>query len=232
MAAVVVVAAAATLAWSAMQTSAATSVNFSAGSLIIPMDTDSTGNHASYNQNTGMWKAYGLLYRLLAERHPGPVGDQPDEDRRRATSTSRVTNVKDKRTGRRSARGTTAAARSSSRARTRRRRCRSSRPGGRRNGNQPNVHEAQAALHRRRPRHPASAPADRQRGDQRRASGSPTTTRPGSPTRTGTPGRPHRRTSSTRPRSRTAGCSPRARPACSGSTTSSSRRTTAATATR
>ena len=38
MAAVVVVAAAAALSWSAMQTSAATSVNFSAGSLIIPMD--------------------------------------------------------------------------------------------------------------------------------------------------------------------------------------------------
>ncbi len=97
MAAVVVVAAAATLAWSAMQTSAATSVNFNAGSLVIPMDTDTSGNHASYNQNTGMWKAYGLLYRLLANGIPVRWAISQTK-----TSTSdvdfTVTNVKDKRT--------------------------------------------------------------------------------------------------------------------------------------
>ncbi len=38
---------------------------FAANSLIIPMDTDTSGNHAPFNQNLGMWKAYGLVYRLL-----------------------------------------------------------------------------------------------------------------------------------------------------------------------
>jgi hypothetical protein len=48
----------------------AVSTNFAAGSLIIPMDTDTTANHASFNQNQGMWKAYGLLYRLLQNGIP------------------------------------------------------------------------------------------------------------------------------------------------------------------
>src|SRR4051812_11254575 len=95
---VVVAAVAATLSWSAMQSSAATSVNFSAGSLIIPMDTDTAANHASYNQNTGMWKAYGLLYRLLANGIPVRWAINQTK-----TSTSdvdfTVTNVKDKRSG-------------------------------------------------------------------------------------------------------------------------------------
>lgn len=45
-------------------------VNFDSGSLIIPMDADTGGNHATYNQNLGMWKAYGLLYRLLSNGVP------------------------------------------------------------------------------------------------------------------------------------------------------------------
>src|SRR5690349_21429064 len=44
--------------------------SFGAGSLIIPMDTDATANHAPFNQNQGMWKSYGLLYRLLANGIP------------------------------------------------------------------------------------------------------------------------------------------------------------------
>src|ERR1043166_8761204 len=44
--------------------------NFAATSLIIPMDTDTSGNHASYNQNLGMWKAYGLIYQLLQNNIP------------------------------------------------------------------------------------------------------------------------------------------------------------------
>ena len=64
-----------------MTSSAATSVNFSAGSLIIPMDTDTSGNHASYNQNTGMWKSYGLLYRLLQNGIPVRWAIKRDEDR-------------------------------------------------------------------------------------------------------------------------------------------------------
>src|SRR5512140_236270 len=51
-------------------TALAASRNFAAGSLIIPMDTDTTGNHASFNQNLGMWKAYGLVYRLLQNGVP------------------------------------------------------------------------------------------------------------------------------------------------------------------
>ena len=43
---------------------------FASGSLIIPMDTDTTGNHASFNQNSGMWKAYGLVYKLLQSGVP------------------------------------------------------------------------------------------------------------------------------------------------------------------
>ncbi len=48
----------------------ADTVTFASGSLIIPMDTDTTGNHASFNQNQGMWKAYGLIYRLLQNGIP------------------------------------------------------------------------------------------------------------------------------------------------------------------
>lgn len=48
----------------------AASVNFASGSLIIPMDTDTSGNHASYNQNLGMWEAHGLVYKLLQNDIP------------------------------------------------------------------------------------------------------------------------------------------------------------------
>jgi len=44
--------------------------SFATGTLIIPMDTDTAGNHASFNQNSGMWKAYGLVYRLLQNGIP------------------------------------------------------------------------------------------------------------------------------------------------------------------
>jgi hypothetical protein len=71
--------------------------SFATGSLIIPMDTDATGNHASYNQNSGMWKAYGLLYRLLqndipvhwAIKNPNKIYNDVDFT---------VTSVSDKRT--------------------------------------------------------------------------------------------------------------------------------------
>src|SRR5689334_14257452 len=49
---------------------AATPTSFASGSLIVPMDTDTSGNHASYNQNSGMWKAYGLVYKLLQNGIP------------------------------------------------------------------------------------------------------------------------------------------------------------------
>src|SRR5262249_3984453 len=43
---------------------------FASGTLIIPMDTDTTSNHTSYNQNYGMWKAYGLVFKLLQNGIP------------------------------------------------------------------------------------------------------------------------------------------------------------------
>src|SRR3954447_3141318 len=49
---------------------AANPTSFQSGTLIIPMDTDSSGNHAAYNQNSGMWKAYGLVYKLLQNDIP------------------------------------------------------------------------------------------------------------------------------------------------------------------
>ncbi|HVA30485.1 MAG TPA: DUF11 domain-containing protein [Gaiellaceae bacterium] len=72
--------------------------NFGAGSLIIPMDTDTTGNHASFNQNAGMWKSYGLLYRLLENGVPVHWGILEGKT---ATTTADFTvgSVKDARTG-------------------------------------------------------------------------------------------------------------------------------------
>ena len=29
------------------------------------MGTETTGNHGAFNQNLGMWKAYGLVHKLL-----------------------------------------------------------------------------------------------------------------------------------------------------------------------
>ena len=55
-------------------TAAADTRAFASGSLIIPMDTDTattTGtNHTNFNQNLGMWKAYGLVYKLLQNGIP------------------------------------------------------------------------------------------------------------------------------------------------------------------
>ena len=50
------------------------SQSFFAGSLIIPMDTNTTtttgASHTAYNQNLGMWKAYGLVNKLLSNGIP------------------------------------------------------------------------------------------------------------------------------------------------------------------
>ena len=61
------------------------------------MDTDTTGNHASYNQNTGMWKAYGLLYKLL--KSGIPVHWAIKENKVYNDIDFTVAPVKDKRTG-------------------------------------------------------------------------------------------------------------------------------------
>ena len=176
------------------------------------MDTDTAGNHARYNQNNGMWKAYGLVYKLL--QNGIPVHWAIAETKTSTTDVDfTVTSVKDKRTG-------TALGSWNYR-------------GGpfiidsayaaqalpiinawwAANGNQPNVHEAHGGLHRQRRRRRCAA----RRGSRTRrstpASRPPTTTRRASPTRTAIRGRAPRRTSSTRRRSRTAASSTRARPA-------------------
>ena len=76
---------------------AATPVSYAPGSLIIPMDTDTTLNHWAYNQDQGMWKAFGLVNRLLSNGIP--VGWAIDTTKTR-TSTVDFTadNVKDVRT--------------------------------------------------------------------------------------------------------------------------------------
>ena len=51
-------------------TAAGAATSFPSGSLIIPMDTDTASNHSAFNQNLGMWKAYGLLDRLLRNGVP------------------------------------------------------------------------------------------------------------------------------------------------------------------
>jgi uncharacterized repeat protein (TIGR01451 family) len=48
----------------------AVSTNYGVGTLIIPMDTDTSPGHAAFNQNLGMWKAYGLIDKLLANGIP------------------------------------------------------------------------------------------------------------------------------------------------------------------
>src|SRR5437879_5196207 len=62
--------------------------SFAAGSLLIPMDTDISGNHASFNQNLGMWKAYGLVFKLLQNGVPVYWGIKPTRRRASMTSTS------------------------------------------------------------------------------------------------------------------------------------------------
>ena len=76
----------------------ATPVTFAAGSLIIPMDTDTAANHASFNQNLGMWKAYGLVYKLLQNGIPVRWGIK--ETKTAITDVDfTVASVRDKRTG-------------------------------------------------------------------------------------------------------------------------------------
>ncbi len=56
-----------TLTWTASPTATPNATNtFATGSLIIPMDT--TGGRT--NQNYGMWRAYGLVYKLLSTGIP------------------------------------------------------------------------------------------------------------------------------------------------------------------
>src|ERR1041385_2990934 len=73
------------------------SIAFASGSLIIPMDTDTAGNHASFNQDTGMWKAYGLLYKLL--KSGVPVYWAIKENKVYNDIDFTVTSATDKRTG-------------------------------------------------------------------------------------------------------------------------------------
>src|SRR6476646_6886694 len=77
---------------------AAATTSLSAGALIIPMDTDTTGNHAAFNQNLGMWKAYGLLYRLLQNGVPVQWGISTPTSAINAVDIS-VPRVRDERTG-------------------------------------------------------------------------------------------------------------------------------------
>ena len=49
--------------------------NFPAGSLIIPMDT----NGSRTNQNSGMWHAYGAVYRLLQNGIPVHIPQKDEE---------------------------------------------------------------------------------------------------------------------------------------------------------
>ncbi len=70
--------------------------SFAAGSLIIPMDTDTSSNHSSFNQNLGMWKAYGLLYKLLNSGIPVYWSITPAKSFNATDFT--VTSVKDQRT--------------------------------------------------------------------------------------------------------------------------------------
>ena len=77
---------------------AAPPTNFAAGSLIIPMDADTSGNHASFNQNLGMWKAYGLVYKLLQNGIPVRWGIKEAKTAITDVDFS-ATSVRDKRTG-------------------------------------------------------------------------------------------------------------------------------------
>ena len=74
-------------------------INFEAtGALIIPMDTDTSGNHTAFNQNLGMWKSFGLIYRLL--ENGIPVGWAIKEGKTSVVEIDiSATNVHDKRTG-------------------------------------------------------------------------------------------------------------------------------------
>src|SRR5262249_36127047 len=72
--------------------------SFAAGSLIMPMSTDTAGNHAAFNQNQGMWKAYGLVYKLLQNGIPIRWGISETKTGINDVDFT-VTNVRDKRTG-------------------------------------------------------------------------------------------------------------------------------------
>ena len=65
-----VLVAVAAFAFGNQNATADTPVNYAPGSLIIPMDTDTALNHSAYNQDQGMWKAFGLVNRLLSNGIP------------------------------------------------------------------------------------------------------------------------------------------------------------------
>ena len=83
---------------SSMRAPAASPTTFAAGSLIIPMDADTSANHASFNQNLGMWKAYGLVYRLLQNGIPVRWGIKESKTAITEVDVS-AASVRDKRTG-------------------------------------------------------------------------------------------------------------------------------------
>jgi uncharacterized repeat protein (TIGR01451 family) len=94
----VVLALCATLSVHSTSGTAASPTNFATGSLIIPMDTDTTANHASYNQNNGMWKAYGLVFKLLQSGIPVQWAISSTKTTTSDIDVS-ISSVKDKRTG-------------------------------------------------------------------------------------------------------------------------------------
>jgi hypothetical protein len=65
------------------------SLSLTGSPLIIPMDTDVSGNHCPsppticFNQDRGMWKAYGLVFRLLENGIPVYWAIRPYRLRRR-----------------------------------------------------------------------------------------------------------------------------------------------------
>ena len=78
--------------------SSAAPVSFNAGSLIIPMDTDTSSiAHTAANQDSGMWKAYGLVYKLLQNDIPVKWAVVDGKSLTTDIDVS-VSNVKDKRT--------------------------------------------------------------------------------------------------------------------------------------
>ena len=86
------------LVWTSPGDAPATPVTFAAGSLIIPMDADTSANHASFNQNLGMWKAYGLVYKLLQNGIPVRWGIKESKTAITEVDIS-AASVRDKRTG-------------------------------------------------------------------------------------------------------------------------------------
>ena len=144
-----------------------------------------------------MWKAYGLVYKLLAERHPGAAGRSRPRRRPPPTSTSPA------RASRTSARARRSGVGLPRRPVHHRQRLRLAgaadhhRPGGRRTGTSRTSTRRRPASRRRR-HDPATAPRIANEAVNIGVTVGATTTRPASRTRTATRGRAPRRTSSPR----------------------------------